>query len=66
MNVSVEHNQDDGIYIYDCQNVSLHDVISSNKSDGLYLQKSDNITVIRVNVYHNNNHEISLTLSTAM
>ena len=62
MNVSVEHNQDDGIYIYDCQNVSLHDVISSNNSDGLYLQKSDNITVIRVNVYHNNNHEISLTL----
>ena len=62
MNISVQNNQQNGIYIYKCQNVYLHDVISSNNSDGLYLQKSDNITVIQVNVYHNNNHGISLTL----
>ena len=62
MNVSVQNNQQNGIYFYDSQNVSLHDVISSNNSDGLYLHKSDNITVIRVNVYHNKNHGISLTL----
>ena len=62
MNVSVQNNQQNGIYFYYCQNVYLHDVISSNNRVGLYLQRSDNITVIRGNVYHNKNHGISLTL----
>ena len=62
MNVSVQNNQHNGIDLNNCQNVSLHDVISSNNSNGLYLQSSDNITVIQANVCHNKNHEISLNL----
>ena len=62
INISAQNNKE-GIGIYNSQNVSLRDVISSNNSNGLQLQCSHDINVIRANIYHNNNHEISLTLS---
>ena len=63
MNVSAEHNQGSGMDISFSQDLSLYDIILSNNSNGLYLLKSDNITAIQANVYHNKNHEISLTLT---
>ena len=63
INISAKKNSDQGIDIFNSTSVSLRDVISSNNSDGLQLLRSHDINVIRANIYHNNNHEISVILS---
>ena len=61
-NVSAQNNQLIGISIFKSQNIFLYDVISSKNRNGLQLQETDDITVIRANVYLNNNYGISLSL----
>ena len=61
MNASVQNNQFVRIYIF--YSLYNYHVILSNNGKELNLLKSHNITVIQANVYRNNNHEISHSLS---